>query len=287
MTDAAAPTPGTEPSPAPHGRAGRNLLSAFVIGASLGIFLVLLPVLYLPWLFSIIVSVAMVVSAQELRGALANRDIHIATVPVYVGVAALPQAAYWWGPLPFIAVFGATVLAIMGWRLVGGPDRYVADTAASLMVTSYLGLMAGFVGLMLASSEGGARIAAFVILTICSDIGGYVAGVLFGKHPIAPRLSPKKSSEGFAGSLLLQSVAGVLLFVFLFDAPWWQGLVTGLVLTVTATAGDFVESAIKRDLGVKDMSSLLPGHGGLMDRLDSLLPNAFTSWLLLLVFLGP
>ncbi len=206
---------------------------------------------------------------------------------MYVGVAAMPQAAYWWGPLPFIAVFGATVLVVLGWRLVGGPDRYVADTAASLMVVSYLGLMAGFVGLMLASSEGGARIAAFVILTICSDIGGYVAGVLFGKHPIAPKLSPKKSWEGFAGSLLLQAIAGVLLFVFLFDAPWWQGLVTGLVLTVTATAGDFVESAIKRDLGVKDMSSLLPGHGGLMDRLDSLLPNAFTSWLLLLVFLGP
>jgi phosphatidate cytidylyltransferase len=228
----------------------------------------------------------MVISAQELRGALANRDIHIATVPVYVGVAALPQAAYWWGPLPFIAVFGATVLVIMGWRLAAGPDRYVADTAASLMVTSYLGLMAGFVGLMLDSSQGGARIAVFVVLTICSDIGGYVAGVLLGRHPIAPRLSPKKSWEGFVGSLVLQGAAGILLFVLLLDAPWWQGLVTGLVLTVTATAGDFVESAIKRDLGVKDMSSLLPGHGGLMDRLDSLLPNAFMCWLLLLVFLG-
>jgi phosphatidate cytidylyltransferase len=286
MTDAAAPTPGTEPAPAPHGRAGRNLVSAIGIGAALGLGLVLLPIIYAPWVFSIIVSIAMVISAQELRGALANRDIRLVAVPVYVGVAALPQAAYWWGPLPFIAVFGATVLAIMGWRLAGGPDRYVADTAASLMVTCYLGLMAGFVGLMLDSSEGGARIAVFVVLTICSDIGGYIAGVLFGRHPIAPRLSPKKSWEGFVGSLVLQGVAGVLLFVLLLDAPWWQGLVTGLVLTVTATAGDFVESAIKRDLGVKDMSSLLPGHGGLMDRLDSLLPNAFMCWLLLLVFLG-
>jgi phosphatidate cytidylyltransferase len=286
MTDAAVPPPGTEPAPAQHGRAGRNLVSAIAIGASLGVFLVLLPVLYLPWAFSIIVSAAMVVSAQELRTALAQRELHITTVPVYVGVAALPQAAYWWGPLPFLAVFGATVLVILGWRLAGGPDRYVADTAASLMVVSYLGLMAGFVGLMLASTQGSARIAVFVILTICSDIGGYIAGVLFGRHPIAPRLSPKKSWEGFAGSLLLQAVAGVLLFVLLFDAPWWQGLITGLVLTITATAGDFVESAIKRDLGVKDMSSLLPGHGGLMDRLDSLLPNAFMCWLLLLVFLG-
>ena len=286
MTDAAEPTSGPEPAAAEHGRAGRNLVSAFFIGAALGIFLVLLPVVYAPWVFSIIVSAAMVVSAHELRGALAGRDIHIATVPVYVGVAALPQAAYWWGALPFLAVFGATVLAVMGWRLAAGPERYVADTAASLMVVSYLGLMAGFVGLMLASSEGGARVAVFVVLTICSDIGGYIAGVLFGRHPIAPTLSPKKSWEGFAGSLLLQGVAGVLLFVLLLDAPWWQGLVTGLVLTVTATAGDFVESAIKRDLGVKDMSNLIPGHGGLMDRLDSLLPNIFVGWLLLLIFLG-
>ena len=286
MTDAAVPPTGSDPAPVAHGRAGRNLASAIGIGAALGIGLVLLPVLYLPWLFSIVVSVAMVVSVHELRGALANRDIRITAIPLYVGVAALPQAAYWWGPLPFIAVFGGTVLLIMGWRLAEGPERYVVDTAASVMVASYTGLMAGFVGLMLASSQGGDRIVVFVVLTICSDIGGYVAGVLLGRHPIAPRLSPKKSWEGFAGSLLLQAVAGVLLFVYLLEAPWWQGLVTGLVLTVTATAGDFVESAIKRDLGVKDMSSLLPGHGGLMDRLDSLLPNAFTCWLLLLVFLG-
>ena len=281
MTDAAVPPTGSDPAPVAHGRAGRNLASAIGIGAALGIGLVLLPVLYLPWLFSIVVSVAMVVSVHELRGALANRDIRITAIPLYVGVAALPQAAYWWGPLPFIAVFGGTVLLIMGWRLAEGPERYVVDTAASVMVASYTGLMAGFVGLMLASSQGGDRIVVFVVLTICSDIGGYVAGVLFGRHPIAPRLSPKKSWEGFAGSLLLQAVAGVLLFVYLLEAPWWQGLVTGLVLTVTATAGDFVESAIKRDLGIKDMSQVIPGHGGLMDRLDSLLATVAPIWLLL------
>ncbi len=137
---------------------------------------------------------------------------------------------------------------------------------------------------MLASSQGGDRVIVIVVLTICSDIGGYIFGVLMGRHPMAPKISPKKSWEGFAGSLIFQAVAGVLLFVYLLEAPWWQGLVTGVVLTFTATAGDFVESAIKRDLGVKDMSNLIPGHGGLMDRLDSLLPNIFVGWLLLLVF---
>jgi phosphatidate cytidylyltransferase len=140
--------------------------------------------------------------------------------------------------------------------------------------------------LTLAADNGPARVVTFILLTVCNDIGGYAAGVLFGKHPIAPQISPKKSWEGFAGSILLQGVVGVLCWVFLFEAPWWQGLIAGLVMTITATAGDFAESAIKRDLGVKDMGNFLPGHGGMMDRLDSLVPNAFTSWLLFTLFLG-
>ena len=276
-----------EPEPASTGRAGRNLVSAVGVGVLLAIGLVLIPVLLAPAVFSVIISLAMVVAVHELRGALANRELHLVAAPLYVGVAAIPQAAYWWGELPMIAVFGATVLVVMGWRLLDGPDRYVVDTAVSLMVLCYTGLMAGFAALMLASSQGSLRIITFVVLTICSDIGGYAAGVLAGRHPMAPKLSPKKSWEGFAGSLFLQGLVGALLFPLMLGHPWWQGLITGLVLTVTATAGDFVESAIKRDLGVKDMSSLLPGHGGLMDRLDSLLPNAFMSWLLLRVFLGP
>jgi phosphatidate cytidylyltransferase len=274
-------------TPAPTGRAGRDLVSAVFVGAALGIGLVLVPVLWFPWVFSVVVAVALVIAAHELRGALAQRDIHVAWPPLYIGIAATVQAAYWWGVLPFVAVFGATVLVCLGWRLLAGPTGYVADASAALFIAGYIGLMGGFVSLMLASTQGSQRVITFVVLTICSDIGGYAAGVLAGRHPMAPKISPKKSWEGFAGSLVLQAVAGVCLFVWMFEAPWWQGLVTGLVLTVTATAGDFVESAIKRDLGVKDMSNLLPGHGGLMDRLDSLLPNAFTSWLLLRVFLGP
>ena len=267
-----------EQTPPSTGRAGRNLVSAFLVGASLGIFLVLLPILFAPWLFTVIVSAAMVVAAHELWGAAAHRGIHLVRWPLYVGVAAIPQAAYWSGTLALVATFGATVLVILGWRLVDGPEGYVADVSASVLVASYTGLMAGFVGLMMTSTHGSERIVVFVVLTICSDIGGYVAGVLAGRHPMAPKISPKKSWEGFAGSLVLQAAAGVALFVFLLDAPWWQGLVTGLVLTVTATAGDFIESAIKRDLGVKDSGRVLAGHGGVLDRIDSILwagPAAF------------
>jgi phosphatidate cytidylyltransferase len=281
MTEATTPQ-----QPAQHGRAGRNLVAAAGMGLLLGVGLVLLPVLYLPWAFSVIISVAMAVGAWELAGALDKRGVHVERFVLYAACLAMPQAAYWWGVQPLLAVFGITVLLLMGARLRRGPEGYVADVAGSVFVAAYTGLIGGFAGLILAQPEGGYRVITIIVLTISSDIGGYVFGVLWGKHPMAPVISPKKSWEGFAGSLLFQAVAGVLLFVYLLDAPWWQGLVTGLVLTVVATAGDFAESAIKRDLGVKDMSNLIPGHGGLMDRLDSILPNVVAGWLLLTFFLG-
>jgi phosphatidate cytidylyltransferase len=281
MTEATTPQ-----QPAQHGRAGRNLVAAAGMGLLLAVGFVLLPVLFLPWAFSIIISVAMAVAAWELAGAFAQRGVHVERWVLYAACLAMPQAAYWWGVQPLLAVFGITVLLLMGARLRRGPEGYVADVAGSVFVAAYVGLIGGFAGLILAQPDGGYRVIVIIALTISSDIGGYVFGVLWGKHPMAPVISPKKSWEGFAGSLLFQAVVGVLLFVFLLDAPWWQGLVTGLVLTVVATAGDFAESAIKRDLGVKDMSNLIPGHGGLMDRLDSVLPNVIAGWLLLTFFLG-
>jgi phosphatidate cytidylyltransferase len=121
----------------------------------------------------------------------------------------------------------------------------------------------------------------FIAVTVLSDIGGYVAGVLFGRHPMAPTISPKKSWEGFAGSALFTAVGGALLVTLLVDGLWWEGVVIGLAAMVAATLGDLCESMIKRDLGIKDMGSLLPGHGGMMDRLDSLLLAAPVTYLLL------
>ena len=269
------------------GRAGRNLFAAIGVGLFLGVGLVLIPVLYAPALFSVIVSIAMVISVLELRGAMAHRGISLVALPAALGAAAMPQAAYWLGAVPMLAVFAVTVVVILGYRLINGVEGYLADVSASIFAVAYTGLMASFVSLMMTSSHGAQRVITVIVLTVASDIGGYAAGVLAGRHPMAPGISPKKSWEGFAGSLLLQSIVGIGLFIWLWHAPWWQGLLTGLIMTVTATAGDLIESAIKRDLGVKDMSHLLPGHGGLLDRLDSVLPNAFTGWLLLRTYIGP
>jgi phosphatidate cytidylyltransferase len=140
--------------------------------------------------------------------------------------------------------------------------------------------------MMTAPADGPRRVTAFIATVVCSDTGGYVAGVLFGKHPMAPSVSPKKSWEGFAGSVLACTLAGAVFLTTLFDGTWWQGVLFGLAVVCSATLGDLGESMIKRDIGIKDMGHLLPGHGGLMDRLDSLLPTAPVAWLLLIAFVA-
>lgn len=271
---------------APRNRAGRNLPAAIGSGVVLAV-LVIVSLLWVKWLFGVLAAVVLLIALRELVEAFAQRDILLARTPLYLAIPGAMVAAYLWGPTALVFIIGLAFVSIMLWRLRRGTDGYVRDASASVLVLAYLPLMAGFVMLMLAADDGPARIITFIVLTIGNDIGGYATGVLFGRHPMAPQISPKKSWEGFIGSLIVQSLLGIGLFVWLLDAPWWQGLIMGAILTVTATGGDLAESAIKRDLGVKDMGTMLPGHGGIMDRLDSLVINAFAAWALFAVFLGP
>jgi phosphatidate cytidylyltransferase len=266
-------------------RAGRNLPAAIATGVGL-LVLCLVTLFTYQWTFGVLVSIAMIIAVLEFSSAFAQVGIRLERVTVALAAAVMPLAAFWFGATGQVVVMGAAVLVVIFARLTGGSEGYVKDVTASLFVLAYLPFMASFLMLTLAADDGPRRVLVFVLLTVGNDIGGYAAGVLFGKHPIAPSISPKKSWEGLAGSLVLQTILGIVAFVVLLDAPWYQGAITGIVLTFTATAGDFAESAVKRDLGIKDMGRLLPGHGGLMDRLDSLIPNAFTSWALFTLFLG-
>lgn len=270
---------------APKSRAGRNLPAAIGSGLGLGA-VVLLSLFTWKWTFGVVVVVALLIAVREFVQAFGSRGIKVARTPLFIATVLLPVTAFIWGLSFEVVVLGITVLFVMFWRIRLGTDGYVRDVSASIFVAAYVPFMAGFVMLTLAADDGPQRVVVFLLLTVANDIGGYAAGVFFGKHPIAAQISPKKSWEGFAGSLILQSGVGAASFVLLLDAPWWQGVLAGVVLTVTATAGDFAESAIKRDLGIKDMGRLLPGHGGMMDRLDSLIPNAFASWVIFSVFLG-
>ena len=207
-----------------------------------------------------------------------------------LGGVVMVVVAYFYGAPALVTATAVSALAIMLWLLRRGIAGYVMNATGSVFTLIYVPFLGSFVALMLAeggTSGGGLDnngvqgIITFIGVTIASDIGGYIAGVLFGRHPMAPVISPKKSWEGFVGSLVFCVAAGVALVVYLLDGDWWVGVALGLIAVVMATLGDLCESVIKRDLGIKDMSQVIPGHGGLMDRLDSLLATIAPVWLLL------
>ncbi len=270
---------------APKSRAGRNLPAAIASGVALAAIAVV-SLFTVKWIFGVVVVFALLISMREIVRAFGSRDIRIARTPAYAAVVLFPILAYLYGAEPVVIAMGIAVITVLIWRMRLGVEGYVRDVTASVFVIAYLPFMAAFLMSTLAATNGPQRVVVFILLTISNDIGGYATGVLFGRHPMAPHISPKKSWEGFAGSLILQGLVGAATFVWLLDALWWQGVIAGVVLAVTATAGDFAVSAMKRDLGIKDMGAFLPGHGGMMDRLDSLVPNAFASWVIFTIFLG-
>jgi phosphatidate cytidylyltransferase len=272
-----------------HGRAGRDLKAAVASGVVLLGAAAASLFFWKPAFMGIVVA-AVVVAIWELRKGLMAKDIDMPEQPLMLGGSVMVIVAYMWGAPALVTATAVTALVTMLWLLRRGIDGYVQTATASVFTLIYVPFLGSFVALLLAEggrdgggldNDGVAGIITFVLVTIASDIGGYVAGVLFGKHPMAPVISPKKSWEGFAGSLVFTVAAGWALVVYLLDGDWWVGVCLGLIAVVMATLGDLCESVMKRDLGIKDMSQVIPGHGGLMDRLDSLLATIAPIWLLL------
>ncbi len=264
---------------------GRNLPVAIGVGLFLGA-LVIVTLLTIPITFLILVAIIVALAMTELRHVLGTRGIRMPLIPVAAGAAAVYALAYWQGPRWSVAALALALIAVVAWRLPGGARGYVADVTAGAFALLYLGLAASFVSLMVAQPHGAHRALLFVILTVCSDTGGYFAGILFGRHPMAPAISPKKTWEGLAGSVVLCLAAGALGMRYLLPGTVWAGLILGAAAVAAATLGDLVESMIKRDLETKDMGSILPGHGGVLDRIDAMLVVAPVAWLLMKLFLG-
>jgi phosphatidate cytidylyltransferase len=275
-----------------HGRAGRDLPAA--IGSAVVLVgLILLSLFFWKTAFMAIVVVAVVVAVWELQRGLSSKGIDIPEQPLMLGSAVMVVVAYFWGAPALVTATAVSALVTMLWLLRRGVDGYVQNATASVFTLIYVPFLASFVALLLA--EGGTNpafgldlddlgmrgVITFIAITVASDVGGYIAGVLFGKHPMAPVISPKKSWEGFAGSLLACVGVAVWLVTAFLGGDWWVGVLLGLIAVVMATLGDLCESVMKRDLGIKDMSKIIPGHGGLMDRLDSLLATVAPIWLLL------
>lgn len=273
-----APPAATNPTP----RAGRNLYAAVGVGVGLGA-LVLVSLFVRKEIFLGVACAASAVAVWELHRALGLRGFQPPVISTYAGSVLIPIVAYWWGQDAFASSIVLVLAACLVEASVVHHDDVNRNAGAGALVTLYVPALVGFAALLLAAPDGDLRIVTFILVVVCSDIGGYAVGVLFGKHPMAPSVSPKKSWEGFAGSTLTCLVGGTLAVTLLLDGRWWVGLLLGACVVLTATIGDLCESVIKRDLGVKDMSNLIPGHGGLMDRLDSLLVSVPVVWAILTV----
>jgi phosphatidate cytidylyltransferase len=272
------------PEPRSSSRAGRNLPAALGVSVALGG--VILGSLFIKGAFAVVVGLAVLLGSRELSVALSGKGVRVPLVPVAVGGVGMMAASWFGGPTALVAVLAMTCIAILVWRMAEGADGFLRDATAGLFTTVYVAFLASFAVLLLAQDDGYKRVILFLILPIANDTGGYATGVFFGKHKLAPKISPGKTWEGLVGSLLVTAGVGALGITQLLDGKAWQGVLLGIAAVASATLGDLVESVIKRDLGIKDMGNLLPGHGGIMDRLDSLLATAPVAWLLISVFLG-
>lgn len=271
-------------------RAGRNLPAAIVVGLGL-LVIVLGGLLLYPVAFVVIVSAFAVVGLWEVSRALLQRDIAVPLVPVMIGTIAMPAAAYFSGAEGLLFALVASAVAVLLWRSLDPAEGAIQSIFAGVFTLAWIPFMISFVFLLLRADGpttgitwlsrphvGTLQVVIILMLVVANDTFGYLIGAFFGKHPMAPKISPKKSWEGFAGSVGGAVLVAVPAAIFLLGQSWWMGLVLAVGLVAAATAGDLAESMVKRELGVKDMSSILPGHGGVMDRLDSILfaaPMAF------------
>ncbi|MBD3551152.1 phosphatidate cytidylyltransferase [Streptomyces sp. SP18CM02] len=275
------------PPPPQKKRAGRDLRAAIGVGLGLGAVIVV-SLFIVKAVFVGVIALAVVVGLWELTSRLKERkDIDAPLVPLAVGGVAMVVAGYARGPEGAWIAMALTALAVLVQRMTRPPEGYLKDVTAGVFAAFYVPFLATFVALMLTADDGEWRVLTFLVLTVVSDTGAYAVGWRFGKHKLAPRISPGKTREGLLGAVAFAMAGGALCMEFLIDCgAWWQGLLLGLGVAASATLGDLGESMIKRDLGIKDMGTLLPGHGGIMDRLDSLLPTAPVVWLLLVLFVG-
>ncbi len=274
-----------------NARTGRPLLRAIAVGLLLGFALLFSLIVVKPF-FMVFAAALIGFTAYELASALRIGGRDVPRIPtVIASIAIVPAAFFWLAPGHWLVTLaGIAVIAL--WRLVelvrptarASAKEVLLDLAAGTFIMVYVAFMGAFTVLLTAQDGGQWWTLAFLIVVISVDIGAYATGVAFGRHPMAPVISPKKTWEGFAGSVAAALLAGILTSIFMLHQPWWVGVILGLVMVATATSGDLAESLIKRDLGIKDISSFLPGHGGFLDRIDSSLLSAAAAYALFLIF---
>lgn len=264
---------------------GRNLPAAIGVGLAL-VAVLALSVLVVPQAFPVVAAIAMVAAVLELTRALAHGGLEVPAVPLLVGVIGMVVSTVVFEAEGLMLSTAAAVCVLILWRVSESMGlTALRDVAGGVFALAWVPFLGCFLLLLMQRDQGAMLVLLAVLGPVGNDVGGYIAGVLFGRHPMAPGISPKKSWEGFAGSLVLGTAVVTLIAVLALELPWWVGVAIGAVLVVVSTCGDLAESLLKRDLGIKDMGHLLPGHGGVLDRVDSILLAAPTTYVMLEVLL--
>ena len=255
-------------APAPP-RGGRDLRSAVLVGVGL-LGTALVGLVWLPWLLVLLAVSLLVGAVNEVAVAIRQIGLDVPRPPLWVGAAVMPLAA-WTGGIPalFLALMASLVL-MFAWTAVTRRRPMGQFMLAGTFVLLWAPFLLSFAAALLDQPAGHMMVVCLLLMVVSNDTFGYMVGYRWGRTPIAPRISPKKSWEGALGSLAGSVAVGSVLVPVLVGHPWWAGALLGALTVGAATAGDFSESMVKRELGIKDMSSALPGHGGIMDRLDSL-----------------
>lgn len=264
--------------------AGRPLWAAILVGLALGgVFLATL--LLSPLLFSLFVGVLLALAVIELVGAMRHNGARLSrSLLTVVSLAILASAYFLGGDGLFGGLFAGMLLIVLGRLVLALSPRARAgvgrDIQRGFFVLMYLPFLASAAVALRQAEEGQWWIFATVITVVSVDTAAYATGRALGKHKLAPAISPGKTWEGLAGATVAGLIAGIATGVWMLGiGPVW-GAVIGLAFVVSATLGDLAESLIKRELGIKDMSTMLPGHGGVLDRLDSALPSIALAYLL-------
>jgi phosphatidate cytidylyltransferase len=258
-------------------KAGRKLIPSVLVSIAL-LAVIFTTVAYVPIIFALVVGVAVLLALRELIAAFHRREIEVRFL--HLGTATIGVlASTWFFGLKGLAI--STVVAmitLLFLQLLKGVEGFIQNGTATTFTLLYPGFVAGFIFLLARYEDGFSAIATLVILVGCNDTFAYLTGVLIGRHPMAPKISPKKSWEGFVGGLIFTAVGSSLAFYYLLDHHPYIGALAGCLGVLAANVGDLIESAIKRDLAIKDMGTLLPGHGGMLDRIDSALITAPVLW---------
>jgi phosphatidate cytidylyltransferase len=262
-----------EAARARQAKAGRNLPAAITVGLLL-LGGALVGLIWLPVVLAILVIALLLLGVTETARAISRRGLDVPRVPLWAGAVAMPLGAFAGGVEALVLALLGTLLLVLVWAVVEDLPAQGESVMASAFIVLWVPFLLSFAVALLGQDQGNLMVACMLLMVVSNDTFGYIVGASFGKHPMAPKISPKKSWEGFAGSVAGSVVVGTAAVHLLLDHPWWVGSLLGLLTVASATAGDFAESMIKRELNIKDMGSMLPGHGGAMDRLDSLVFSA-------------